>query len=111
MKKLNNQNEIEQFIKNTEYGVIIFSGYKCPDCHHLNAYIDEVINKFTQYTYAVCYREDNDNIDYFIANNILGIPSLITYHQGKIKNSLISKLEKSQKEVEEFLNYDASSIQ
>lgn len=110
MQKLTDKSKIEQFIKDNRHAVIIYSGYTCPDCHYLNQYIDEVIAKFNNYQFAVCYREDNDNLDYFISNNILGIPSLITYHDGKIKNSFISKLQKSQAEVEEFLNNDASSL-
>lgn len=46
----------------------------------------------------------DENLDLAIEQEILGIPSLLTFQNGKETGRFVSKLRKTPEEIQEFLN-------
>jgi thiol-disulfide isomerase/thioredoxin len=104
MKKVGSVALLQQEINKSEKTVVIFSGSGCSDCLYLDMFIDQVEEKFAnQYNFVKCMREEGDLMNYYFENMILGIPSLIIYQNGKEEKRFVSKLRKTQAEIEEFL--------
>ena len=95
-----NVEEYQKAIK--EKSCIIFSTTWCPDCFYLKTFIDDVIDEHQEFTF---YDIDRDELlDLCMQLEILGIPSLITYENGKETGRFVSKERKTKEEVEDFLN-------
>lgn len=81
--------------------VFIFSAVWCPDCIYLNTFLADVINEYSQFDFI--YVDRDEFIDICIDYDILGIPSLLAYQDGKELGRFVSKNRKTKKEIEAFL--------
>ena len=87
--------------KENEKIVFVFSATWCPDCIMLDHYLEETINKFPEIKFIYVNRDDYPEIAQ--ALDIFGIPSFVGYKNNVEVSRFVSRLAKTQKEVEEFL--------
>lgn len=81
---------------------IMFSASWCPDCTYTKTYIADVVDNNPDFKFY--YIDRDELLDLCIELEILGIPSFITYDNGKETGRFVSKLRKTQKEVQDFLD-------
>ena len=103
MDKLIEILSVEDYQKAIENkSIIVFSTSWCPDCHFMKTYIGDVVYQNPEYKF---YYIDRDRlIDLCIHLEILGIPSFVAYDQGKEIGRFVSKLRKTQAEVQSFID-------
>lgn len=82
--------------------ILVFSTTWCPDCHFLKTFIDDLVNDNPKWKF---YYIDRDKlVDLCIDLDILGIPSFIAYKNGKEVSRFVSKLRKTQEQIQDFIN-------
>ena len=87
-------------IKNEKI-VFVFSATWCPDCIMLDRYLEDTMNKFPEIKFVYVNRDDFTEIAQ--ALDIFGIPSFVGYKNNVEVSRFVSRLAKTQKEVEQFL--------
>ncbi|MDQ0245113.1 thioredoxin-like negative regulator of GroEL [Bacillus fengqiuensis] len=103
MKEIKTQKEFDEAILSTKPVVAKLYADWCPDCRHVDVFMPVVEEAY------------KDQIDMFAVNrdnfpelleklDVFGIPSFIAFQEGKELSRFVSKLGKSQEEVEQFLN-------
>ncbi|AME09844.1 MULTISPECIES: thioredoxin family protein [Gemella] len=87
--------------ENNEKVVFVFSANWCPDCLILDKFFEETINKFPDIKFIYIDRDKFPEIIQTL--NIFGIPSFVAYKNNKEVARFVSKIAKTQNEVENFL--------
>lgn len=82
--------------------IVIFSTSWCPDCIFMKTYLQHLVENNKAYQFY--YIDRDDMLDLCIELEILGIPSFIAYDQGKELKRLVSKLRKTEEEVQSFID-------
>lgn len=81
--------------------VFIFSATWCPDCHFIEPFLPNLLEKYSSYSF---YYVDRDAwIEFAQEQMVLGIPSFIAVGKGKELGRLVSSLRKTQQEIDAFL--------
>lgn len=81
--------------------VFVFSANWCPDCRFIEPFMPKLIDKYKDYTF---YYVDRDEwISLAQEQMVMGIPSFIGVGKGKELGRFVSKLRKSEAEIDEFL--------
>lgn len=88
-------------LKQGEKTVFLFTTTWCGDCHYIKPFMPEVAAKFPDFTIVEVDRDAN--MDFAQAQGVMGIPSLITYHQGEEVSRFVSRDRKTQEEIENYL--------
>lgn len=102
MKNLHSKEEMEQALAQDGLSVVIWSTKWCPDCLYLNPLLPALEAANPDFTF---YHMDRDeNLDLGIDLEILGIPSLIAYENGKEISRFVSTLRKTPEQIQAFLN-------
>ena len=101
IEKLNSIEQFKVLKEENEKIVFVFSATWCPDCIMLDHYLEETINKFPEIKFIYVNRDDYPEIAQ--ALDIFGIPSFVGYKNNVEVSRFVSRLAKTQKEVEEFL--------
>lgn len=84
------------------HSIIVFSTTWCPDCHFLKTFIGEIVEENKDWTFY--YVDRDELVDLCIELEILGIPSLIAYHDQKEVARLVNKLRKTKADVQAFID-------
>ena len=100
LNKISNLEEYNEAIKGK--GILVFSTNWCPDCHFLKTYIDDLVADNKDWDFY--YIDRDEMVDLCIDLDILGIPSFIAYKDGKEVSRFVSKLRKTQEEVQAFID-------
>lgn len=82
--------------------IVIFSTNWCPDCIFMKTYLEHLVESNKAYQFY--YVDRDDMLDLCIELEILGIPSFIAYDKGKELGRLVSKLRKTEEEVQSFID-------
>ena len=95
-------NGLEEYEKAIQTkSIILFTASWCPDCMFIKPFIGNVVKKYPNFTFY------SINRDYFIDLcqdlDILGIPSFVSYENGQETGRFVSKLRKTQEEIETFI--------
>ncbi|MGX7111577.1 thioredoxin family protein [Gemella cuniculi] len=101
IKKLATIDEFKLLKEKNKKIVFVFSASWCPDCVMLNNYFEESISKFPEIEFIYVDRDEFPEITE--ALDIFGIPSFIAYRDNKEISRFVSKISKTQDEVEAFL--------
>ena len=81
--------------------IILFTASWCPDCMFIKPFIGNVVKKYPNFTF---YSINRDHfIDLCQDLDILGIPSFVSYENGQETGRFVSKLRKTQEEIETFI--------
>lgn len=102
MTDLHTREEMEEAIGQPGQSVVIWSANWCPDCVYLAPKIPDLEKNNPDFRF---YHMDRDeNLDLAIEQEILGIPSLIAYRDGKETARFVSTLRKTPEEIQKFLD-------
>ncbi len=96
--------DFHNYAKLENKSVFVFSANWCPDCVFLNGFIKEIIEEYTKKGFTFYYVDRDKNIDLCQELMIMGIPSFVVFRNGKEISRLVSKLRKTKKEIELFLD-------
>lgn len=101
---MNQLESAEQFTQAKELehiSVFVFSANWCPDCRFIEPFMPKLIEKYSDYTF---YYVDRDQwISLAQEQMVMGIPSFIGVGRGKELGRFVSKLRKSEAEIDAFL--------
>ncbi|TKD67971.1 thioredoxin family protein [Pseudalkalibacillus hwajinpoensis] len=100
MKKFEKHEEYLEAIKEGK-SVLLFSADWCPDCRIIEPFLPELEKKYSELDFY--YVDRDDHIDLCQQMDVFGIPSFVAYQDGEETGRFVSKLRKSQEEIEEFL--------
>lgn len=80
----------------------LFTADWCPDCRVLKAVLPGLEKEFEgRFVFATV---DRDRFpDLAAEHDILGIPSFISFHKGKVTGTFISKLRKTRQQIVDYL--------
>ena len=104
----NKMDQLSDIISLEEYekaiqtkSIILFTASWCPDCMFIKPFIGNVVKKYPNFTF---YSINRDHfIDLCQDLDILGIPSFVSYENGQETGRFVSKLRKTQEEIETFI--------
>ena len=101
MDQLIEINSLEEYEKAIQTkSIILFTASWCPDCMFIKPFIGNVVKKYPNFTF---YSINRDHfIDLCQDLDILGIPSFVSYENGQETGRFVSKLRKTQEEIETF---------
>ena len=91
MDKLIQLHSLEEFKEAIQNKcIIVFSTDWCPDCLYMKTYIEHVV-------------ENNPAYQFYYVNRD-GIPSFVAYDKGEELGRFVSKLRKTEEEVQSFID-------
>ena len=104
---------IEQFVKTIEneerVAIAIFRAEWCGDCHFIDSFIDSIAQKYKDGITAF-----NVDIEEFpdLARKlqVVGIPSFVAFHKGEEIHRLVSRMRKSEQEIDTFFQESFKKI-
>lgn len=99
MKKFEKHEEYLEAIKEGK-SVLLFSADWCPDCRVIEPFLPELEKKYSELDFY--YVDRDDHIDLCQEMDVFGIPSFVAFQDGEETGRFVSKLRKSQEEIEEF---------
>lgn len=102
MKELKSLEEFEEYYGSATPVVFTFSADWCPDCLFIKPFMPKLIEKYSNLEFVYI-----DSQKYPLLSKkleVMGIPSFVAVKEGKEINRLVSKLRKTEKEIDEFLN-------
>lgn len=101
MKPITAYDEYSQKIQGDEKIIIKFFAGWCPDCTRMNMFIDPILE---EYNHIDWYELNRDDVpEAADENDVMGIPSLLIFQNGKKLAHLHSADAKSPESVQEFL--------
>lgn len=102
MKSITTAEQFNEIITSNEKSLVKFQAGWCPDCTRLDMFIDPIIEKYDQYTW---YDVDRDVLPEIAEKyEVMGIPSLLIFHDGEKLAHLHSANAKSPEQVTSFLD-------
>ncbi len=81
--------------------VLVFSANWCPDCLFIEPFMERLVHKYQQYTFY--YVDRDEHIELAQEWMIMGIPSFVAIGKGQELGRFVSKLRKSEAEIDAFL--------
>lgn len=101
METLQTEIEFEKW-KEEEKVIFVFSADWCPDCRFMEPFMPEIEEKYDSYTFVLVDRDVF--IDLCAEYEIYGIPSFLSFDNGKEMGRLVSKDRKTKQEIESFID-------
>ncbi len=101
MKILESVEQFEEYYKKEGVVIFTFSANWCPDCRFIEPFMPKLVEKYSDYDFV--YIDRDKFIDLAIGLQIMGIPSFVAVKNGKEEGRFVSKLRKTEKEIDEFL--------
>ncbi len=102
MTDLHTPEEFEKAVSSEKPTVVLWSANWCPDCIYLNPLLPALEKANPDFNFV--HMDRDENLDLAIDQEILGIPSLLTFRNGKETGRFVSKLRKTPEEIQDFLN-------
>ncbi|MDF2557109.1 MAG: thiol reductase thioredoxin [Bacillales bacterium] len=100
MKKLQSSEELNTIINNGK-SILMFSANWCSDCRFIEPFIDEVVEKYPNFTFI--YVDRDEFIDLCGELEVMGIPSFIAFENGKQIGRFVNGKRKTREEIEAFI--------
>ncbi len=101
MKELTSIDEFEKAYQSEGVNVFTFSADWCPDCHFIEPFIPALIKKYNKYHFYYLDRDQWMPVCQRLM--IMGIPSFVAVKDGKEIGRFVSKLRKTEAEIDAFL--------
>jgi thiol-disulfide isomerase/thioredoxin len=103
MKHVNSESIFEQTIAGDKPTIAVFKASWCKDCHFIEPFMPALEEAYGDRLNFI--ELDRDEVpDLCEKLNILGIPSFIAFRDGQELIRFVSKLRKTQAEIEQFLD-------
>ncbi|MET3292145.1 UNVERIFIED_CONTAM: thioredoxin-like negative regulator of GroEL [Brevibacillus sp. OAP136] len=103
MKEIKTTQEFDEAILSEKPVVAKFYADWCPDCQRIDPFLPSLEEAYKEKLDLIAVNRDHFP-DLFEKLDVFGIPSFIAFQEGKELSRFVSKLGKSQEEVEQFLN-------
>ncbi|MDQ0215126.1 thioredoxin-like negative regulator of GroEL [Oikeobacillus pervagus] len=101
MKLIEDKTTFEQLIAKEKPVIVKFFTTWCPDCRRMDMFIDDIIKEHDEYDW---YELNKDELpDISDQYDVMGIPSLLIFKNGKKIAHLHSANAKSPEQVQDFL--------
>lgn len=102
MKQIHNEQEFNTAIQNDKISVILFTTKWCGDCMFIKPFMPSVEAAYDAYDF---YEIDRDEMmDLAQELEIMGIPSFVSFKNGKEVSRFVSSLRKTRPEIEAYLD-------
>jgi thiol-disulfide isomerase/thioredoxin len=101
MKYLQSQEEFVHLKNSKNKHIFLFSATWCGDCRFIEPVLPELEQKYSNYTFV--YVDRDKFIDTCIELDVFGIPSFITFEDGKELGRFVSKDRKTKEEIENYI--------
>ncbi|NBL00051.1 MAG: thioredoxin [Erysipelotrichia bacterium] len=101
MKELNSLEQFEEYYNSETPVVFTFSADWCPDCMFIKPFMPKLIEKYKDLTFVYIDAQKYPLLSKKL--DVMGIPSFVGVKNGKEVNRFVSKLRKTEKEIDEFL--------
>jgi thioredoxin 1 len=107
LKLIESEQQFKETINSENPIVIKFFANWCPDCKRMEAFLPSILEEFKDIPF---FEIDKDRFsDIADSNNVMGIPSLLVFSDGKKIGHLHSANAKTPEQVTEFLSTYFSS--
>ncbi|RNB89970.1 thioredoxin [Brevibacillus fluminis] len=103
MKEIKTTQEFDEAILSEKPVVAKFYADWCPDCQRIDPFLPSLEEAYKEKLDLIAVNRDHFP-ELFEKLDVFGIPSFIAFQEGKELSRFVSKLGKSQEEVEQFLN-------
>lgn len=101
LQPMTSKEQFEQARQAESISVFVFSANWCPDCHFIEPFLPQLIEKYAAYHF---YYVDRDTwMEFAQEQMVMGIPSFIAVGKGKELGRFVSSLRKTQQEIDAFL--------
>ncbi|SEB18078.1 Thioredoxin [Thalassobacillus cyri] len=102
MEAIKAEEVFDEIIEKNEPVIIKVEGAGCPDCIVMDMFIGEIIEEYQQYEW---YKVNRDELpDIASRYDVMGIPSILLFQNGKKQAHLHSVDAKTPEEVQAFLH-------
>lgn len=101
MKELESLEQLHTLVSSGETIILTFSADWCPDCLFIKPFLPKLIEKYSDYTFL--YVDTTKFAGVVKEYGIMGIPSFVAIRNEKEIARFVSKLRKTEKEIDEFL--------
>ncbi|MDL2276095.1 thioredoxin family protein [Breznakia sp. OttesenSCG-928-G09] len=101
MKELSSLEEFEELYKKEGVVIFVFSADWCPDCTYIKPFLPKLIDKYNNYDFI--YVDRDKFMDIAQGLYVMGIPSFIAVKNGKEVSRFVSKMRKTEAEIDDFL--------
>lgn len=101
MKSISSIDEFDNIYNNDHLNVFVFSANWCPDCRFLEPFMKSLVEKYNDYDFYYIDRDEYMEICQRLM--VMGIPSFVAVSNGKEINRFVSKLRKTETEIDQFL--------
>lgn len=101
MKTIQSESDYADIKAADHVSVFVYSAAWCPDCRFIEPFMPKLIEKYADYTFY--YIDRDEWIALAQQDMVMGIPSFIAYRSGKELGRFVSKLRKSEAEIDAFL--------
>ncbi len=101
MKELNSLEEFEELYNNSNITIFTFSADYCPDCHFIRPFMPKLMTKYDNFNFI--YVDTRKYPEIAKEYKILGIPSFLAVKEGKELARFVSRLRKTETEIDSFL--------
>lgn len=106
MMTIHTREEFDQAIQSSAVSVMLFTTKWCGDCMFIKPFMPEVEKEFEDFNF---YEIDRDEMmDLAQELEIMGIPSFVSFKDGKEISRFVSSLRKTRQEIEDYLNKNCS---
>ena len=81
--------------------IFTFSANWCPDCRFIEPFMPKLVEAYSDYKFYYVDRDEKSDICQALM--VMGIPSFVAYKDGQESGRFVSKLRKTEKEINDFL--------
>ncbi len=93
--------ELETQLDTNEVTILVFSADWCPDCLFIKPFLARLIEKYNHYKFI--YVDTAAHPELRKEYDVMGIPSFVAIKEHKEVARFVSKLRKTEKEIDAFL--------
>ena len=101
MKPLHRADDVQNALQADGISILVFSADWCPDCRFIEPFMEGLVHKYHHYTFYYVDRDQHIEVAQEFA--VMGIPSFVAIGYGKEQGRFVSKLRKSEAEIDAFL--------
>ncbi|MCR8982563.1 MULTISPECIES: thioredoxin family protein [Brevibacillus] len=103
MREIKTEEAFQEAIRSSKPVVVKFYTTWCPDCFRIDPFMPELEEAYKEKVDMIAVNRD-DLPELSQQLEIMGIPSFVTFKNGKEVIRFVSKLAKSREEIEQFLD-------
>lgn len=101
MQTIREEKEYAKIKAKDHVSVLVFSAAWCPDCRFIEPFMPKLVKKYADYEFYYIDRDEWTSLAQ--AETVMGIPSFVAYQSNRELGRFVSKLRKSEAEIDAFL--------